>query len=158
MNFRLHRFAASAALALLAGVAAHAAEPPQVEGAWVRSTVPGQSGTGAFMRITAHEPLQLVGVQSPVAGVAEVHEMAMEGGVMTMRALPRLELPAHRTVELKPGGYHLMLQDLKQPLAKGSTVPLTLLLRDAKGQPLKLELKVPVAAQPPGGATDGHKH
>lgn len=133
---------------------AQAQSLPKVEGAWVRSSVPGQQGTGAFMKITASQAMQLVGVSTPVAGIAEVHEMKMEGDVMRMRALPKLDLPAGRTVELKPGGYHLMLMDLKQSLAPGSTVPLTLVLRDAKGTESKLELKLPVAAAPAGG----HKH
>jgi periplasmic copper chaperone A len=127
---------------------------PKVEGAWVRSSVPGQQGTGAFMKITAAQAMQLVGVSTPVAGTAEVHEMKMDGDVMRMRAVSKLDLPAGRTVELKPGGYHVMLMDLKQPLAPGSTVPLTLALRDGKGIESKLELKVPVAAAPAGG----HKH
>lgn len=133
---------------------AQAQARPKVEGAWVRSAVPGQQGTGAFMKLTAPQAMQLVGVSTPVAGTAEVHEMKMDGDVMRMRAVPKLELPAGRMVELKPGGYHVMLMDLKQPLAPGSTVPLTLLLRDAKGAESKLELKVPVAAAP----TAGHKH
>ena len=127
---------------------------PKVEGAWVRSSVPGQQGTGAFMKLTAVQAMQLVGVSTPVAGTAEVHEMKMDGDVMRMRAVPKLDLPAGRTVELKPGGYHVMLMDLKQPLKPGSTVPLTLVLRDAKGVESKLELKVPVTAAPAGG----HKH
>ncbi|MCM2253268.1 MAG: copper chaperone PCu(A)C, partial [Ramlibacter sp.] len=109
-------------------------------------------------------------VATPVAGVAEVHEMKMEGEVMKMRAVGKLDLPAGRTVELKPGGYHLMLLDLKQPLAQGASVPLTLLLRDAKGVDSKLELNVPVAVRAPGAAKeapgkghrsdamDSHKH
>jgi periplasmic copper chaperone A len=136
--------------------------PPKVEGAWVRSAVPGQQGTGAFMRLTANEPMQLVGVLTPVAGVAQVHEMKMEGDVMKMRAVANLDLPAGRTVELKPGGYHLMLMDLKQPLVQGSTVPVSLVFRDSKGVESKLDLNVPVrAAAPAGGAAkpaDAHKH
>jgi len=127
---------------------------PKVEGAWVRSSVPGQQGTGAFMRLTAKEAMQLVGASTPVAGVAEVHEMKMEGDVMRMRPVDKLDLPAGRTIELKPGGYHIMLLDLKQALAKDSAVPLTLVFRNAKGVESRLELKVPVATQP-GGA---HKH
>jgi hypothetical protein len=91
-----------------------------------------------------------VGAATPVAGVAELHEMRMEGDVMRMRAVDKLDLPAGRTVELKPGGYHLMLMDLKQPLPQGSSVPLTLLFRNAKGVDSKLELKLPVAIRPPG--------
>ena len=133
---------------------AQARAVPKVEGAWARGSVPGQQGTGAFMKITAAQAMQLVGVSTPVAGTAEVHEMKMEGDVMRMRAVPKLDLPAGQAVELKPGGYHVMLMDLKQPLVPGSTVPLTLSLRDANGVESKLELKVPVAAAPAGG----HKH
>lgn len=117
----------------------------QVSGAWVRSTVPGQMGTGAFMKITAKNGAKLVGVSSPVAGVGEVHEMKMEGDIMKMRAIPALELPAGKAVELKPGGYHVMLMDLKQPLLKDSKVPVTLMFKDAKGVQSKLELTLPVS-------------
>jgi copper(I)-binding protein len=73
------------------------------------------------MSITAKDGARLVGASSPVAGVAEVHEMKMDGDVMKMRAVEGgLELPAGKTVELKPGGYHVMLMDLKAPLPKDS--------------------------------------
>lgn len=132
----------------------------KVDGAWARATVQGQKGTGAFMSLTARDGAQLIGVSSPVAGVAEVHEMKMDGDVMKMRAVPSLDLPAGKKVELKPGGYHVMLMDLKAPLAKDSTVPVTLLFKDAKGVESKLELKLPVATAAPGaaGATAEHKH
>lgn len=141
-------------------VALAQAAPVKVEGAWARATVQGQKGTGAFMSLTAKEGAQLVGVSTPVAGVAEVHEMKMEGDVMKMRALPLLDLPAGKKVDLKPGGYHIMLMDLKAPLAKDSTVPVTLLFKDAKGVESKLELKLPVATAAPGGAGTAaeHKH
>ena len=116
-----------------------------VKNAWVRSTVPGQMGTGAFMKLTAKVGTQLVGVSSPVAGVGEVHEMKMDGDIMKMRAVPALDLPAGKTVELKPGGFHVMLMDLKQPLMKDSKVPLTLTFKDAKGVQSKLELSLPVS-------------
>jgi len=159
---------AAVAVAAIAPAGAQSVAPagasqqlPRVEGAWVRSAVPGQHGTGAFMKITAPRPMQLVGVATPVAGVAQVHEMKMEGDIMKMRAVPALDLPAGRTVELKPGGYHLMLMDLKQSLEAGSSVPITLLLRDGAGTESRLELKVPVAAKAPGGGRghmDAHKH
>ncbi|WP_395060013.1 copper chaperone PCu(A)C [Polaromonas sp.] len=133
-----------------------------VKDAWVRTAVPGQSGTGAFMSITAKDGAKLVAASSPVAGVAEVHEMKMDGDVMRMRAVPVLDLPAGKTVQLKPGGYHIMLMELRQALPKGSTVPLILTLRDAKGQESRVELKLPVAATAPGAAVPehgaGHKH
>lgn len=140
----------AALLALTAGFAS--AQTVEVKDAWVRAAVPGQSGTGAFMNITAKEGAKLVGVSSPVAGVAEVHEMKMENDIMRMRAIPALDLPAGKTVALKPGGFHVMLMELKQALPQGSSVPLTLTLRDAKGQESKLEMKLPVAASAPGAA------
>jgi len=141
--------------ALIAGCTSAAlAQTVDVKNAWVRTAVQGQSATGAFMIITARENSRLVGVTSPVAGVAEVHEMKMDGGVMKMRAVEGgLELPAGKAVELKPGGYHLMLMDLKAALPKDSTVPVTLLLKDAKGVESRVELTLPVAA-----AAMAHKH
>ena len=121
----------------------------QVEGAWARATVPGQSGTGAFMSLTAAQTTRLVGVASPVAGVAELHEMKMVGDVMKMSAIAGLDLPAGQAVLLKPGSYHLMLMDLKRPLAKDSTVPVTLRFKDAKGVESQLELVLPVGTTPP---------
>lgn len=122
----------------------------QVQGAWVRSTVPGQKASGAFMRLTAATGMRLLSITTPVAGVAQVHEMRMEGDIMKMQALPNgLELPAGKTVELKPGGYHLMLLDLKMPLKKDSSIPMTLVFVDAKGVQSKLELQVPVSTTAP---------
>ena len=135
----------------------------KVEGAWARASVQGQKATGAFMRLTAKDGARLVRAESPAAGLAEVHEMKMEGDIMKMRAVPALDLPAGKAVELRPGGYHVMLMDLKAPLAKDSSVPLTLVFQDARGVESKLSLQVPVATAAPGGAAagsmaHGHKH
>ena len=124
-------------------------QPPQIEGAWVRATVAGQKSTGAFMRITAKAATSLVGVSSAVAGVAEVHEMKMTGDVMTMRESPVLDLPAGKTVDLKSGGYHIMLMDLNKPLLPGNTVALTLKFRDAAGVESTLALRAPVSRAAP---------
>ena len=136
-----------------------------VKDAWVRTTVPGQKGTGAFMSLTAKSDLRLVGVSSPVAGVAEVHDMTMNGDVMQMRAVSGVDLPAGKAVALQPGGFHVMLLDLKTALPKNATVPLTLLFKDAKGVESKVELTVPVATTAPNAAPGGaampanqHKH
>ena len=165
MKKLLHTTALAATL-----VAAFASAPAwaqtaavKVEGAWARASVQGQKGTGAFMRLTAKDGARLVRAESPAAGVAEVHEMKMDGDVMKMRAMPALDLPAGKTVELKPGSYHIMLLDLKAPLAKGSAVPLTLVFQDAQGTESRLDLSLPVAAAAPGGApaqghSHGHKH
>jgi len=128
---------------------------PAVEGAWVRASVPGQKATGAFMRITAKEPMQLVGVASPVAGVAEVHEMKMDGDVMRMRPAGTIDLVAGRAFELTPGGYHVMLQDLKSPLEAGGSVPITLVFRNAKGEESRVDVRAPVALTAPGGGMAG---
>ena len=138
-------------IALISALASASAfaQTVEVKDAWVRTSVPGQKATGAFMKITAKEGSKLVSASSPAAGVTEVHEMKMEGDVMKMRAMPALELPAGQAVRLQPGGYHLMLMDLKQPLPKGATVPLTLRFQDVKGVESRLELSVPVSAMAP---------
>jgi len=136
-----------------------------VKDAWVRTTVPGQKGTGAFMSLTAKSDLRLVGASSAVAGIAEVHEMSMNGDVMQMRAVAGVDLPAGKTVALRAGGFHVMLLDLKTALPKNATVPLTLLFKDAKGVESKVELTVPVATTAPNAApsvaampANQHKH
>jgi periplasmic copper chaperone A len=118
----------------------------KVDDAWVRATVAQQKSTGAFMRLTAERETQLVAVSSPVAGVAEIHEMAMDKDVMKMRAVGRLALTAGKATEFKPGGYHVMLMDLKQAVKAGDTVPLTLVFEDAAQKRTTLELKLPARA------------
>ena len=122
-----------------------------VQEPWVRGTVPQQKASGAFMQITSAQGGKLVSVASPVAGVVEVHEMAMEGTTMRMRAVPSLELPAGAAVELKPGGYHVMLMDLKQQLKAGDTVPLTLVIEGKDGKRETMKVQAPVR---PLGAPD----
>ena len=155
MTLRNHYLGALLALLVASSAAAQALK---VQNAWVRATVQGQKATGAFMQITAPATTTLVGVSTPVAGLAEVHEMKMDGDVMRMRPLSQgLELPAGTAVQLKPGGYHLMLMDLKVPLKKDSTIPLTLSLRDSKGVPSTQELRVPVLVSAPAGHGE-HQH
>ncbi len=139
-----------ATLAVTAGCAQ--AQNVEVRDAWARSTVPSQKASGAFMKLTAKEGTRLVGADSPVAGITEVHEMKMVGDVMKMRAVDALELPAGQTVELKPGGYHVMLMDLKTSLKSDSTIPLTLMFKDAKGVESKVEVQLPVRSMAPGAA------
>jgi len=141
----------AAILALSAGVVS--AQTVDVKDAWARATVQGQKATGAFMTLTAKDGAKLVSASSPVAGVAEVHEMKMDGDIMKMRAVQGgLDLPAGKAVELKPGGFHVMLMDLKTDLKKDTTIPLTLIFKDAKGVETQTEIKVPVATVAPGGA------
>ena len=117
---------ASALLALLLSPPVYA--QVTVTEPWVRATVASQMATGAFMTLKSATPARLVGASSPVAGVVEVHEMAMQDNVMRMRAVDALELPAGREVQLKPGGYHVMLMDLTRDLKAGETVPITLVV------------------------------
>lgn len=124
-------------------LAATAQAQVSVKDAWVRATVPQQKATGAFMQLVSAKDARLVEAKSPVAGVVEIHEMAMVDQVMKMRAVPGLELPAGKMVELKPGGYHVMLLDLKGQVKDGDMVPLTLVIEGRDGKRQTLELKVP---------------
>ena len=127
---------------------------------WIRGTVAQQKATGAFMLLKADRDSRLVAAKSPVAGVVEIHEMAMEKDVMKMRALPNgLELPAGKTVELKPGGYHVMLMDLKQQMKEGETIPMTLVIEGKDKKQTLIEVKAPVRPLAAANKMDGmHKH
>ena len=131
---------------LVALLAANAWAQTRVTDAWVRGTVAQQGGTGAFMKITSAQGGRLVAAQSPVARSAEVHEMTLQGDVMAMRAIDALELPAGQAVELKPGGHHLMLLGLKQPLKAGETVPLTLTVEGKDGKRETIEVQAAAKA------------
>ena len=141
--------AAAAAAALTLSAGSVWAQPVKISNAWVRTTVAGQQSTGAFMALTAPTAMKLVSVSTPAAGIVEVHEMKMDGDIMRMREIPQLELPAGKTVELKPGGLHMMLMDLKQPFAKDARVPFTLHFKNAKGVDSELKVMLPVAAVAP---------
>jgi copper(I)-binding protein len=128
---------------------------------WVRATVSQQKATGAFMQLTSAQDARLVEAKSPVAGVVEVHEMTMEKDVMKMRAIPGLDLPAGKAVELKPGGYHVMLMDLKQQMKEGEIVPLTLVVegKDKKRSTIEVKATVkPLATAAPAKMDHQHKH
>jgi copper(I)-binding protein len=142
----------SVAALMAFSLAAHA--QTTVKEPWVRGTVAQQKASGAFMQITSTQGGKLLSVSTPVAGVAEVHEMAMEGSTMRMRAVAALDLPAGAAVELKPGGYHVMLMDLKQQLKTGDTVPLTLVIEGKDGKRESVQVQAPVRAL---GAAE-HKH
>lgn len=138
------------ALLVLACVA-RAAAPVAVEGAWARPTVPGQDSGGAYMTLTAREPLTLLGARTPAAGIVEMHEMKMEGDIMRMRAAETLPLAPGQPLKLAPGGFHFMLMDLKGTLRAGTRFPMTLRFRDARGKVQTLEVSVPVSVSPPAG-------
>ncbi|MGY0194785.1 copper chaperone PCu(A)C [Leptothrix sp. BB-4] len=145
---------AALGLSLLAGAAQAQTPSVQAKDAWVRPTIGMQRVTGVFMTLTAGSDLKLVGASSPDARVVEVHEMAMEGDVMKMRAVPALDLPAGKAVELKPGGYHLMLIDVARPVKAGTSVTLDLEVED-KAQK-RSRVTVQAVARPMGAAGGGH--
>ena len=136
------RFALAAAALL---VALPAAAQVTVTDPWIRGTVQGQMATGAFMKLQSAKDARLVEATSPVAGVVEIHEMALDNNVMRMRAVKAVSLPAGRVVELKPGGYHVMLMGLKQQMKEGEVVPVTLVV-ESGGKRETIEVKAPVRA------------
>ncbi len=111
---------------------------------WIRATVPAQKTAGAFMQLRSPKATRLVDVQSPVAGRAEVHQMAMEGQTMRMQKVDGIDLPAGQSVNLSSGGYHVMLFDLKQQLKEGEQVPLTLTFVGADKKRENVTVQVPV--------------
>ena len=130
-----------------------------ISNSWVRATVQGQKATGAFMTVTSKENSKLIAVSSPIASIVEIHEMKMDKDVMKMSALPNgLDLPAGKAVDLKPGGFHIMLMDLKLPLNKDGAVPLTLTFQDSSGKKSQQVVQVPVSVQPPSGQGMNHQH
>jgi copper(I)-binding protein len=126
----------------------------KVEGAWVRPTVAGQQGGGGFVTLTSPVADRLLGGSTPAAERFELHSMTMKGDVMEMRQVPAIELPAGRAVKLEPGGLHVMFIGLKQPLAAGSKLPVT--LRFEKAGEVKVEFAI--AARAPAGSHQHHKH
>ncbi|HSQ09214.1 MAG TPA: copper chaperone PCu(A)C [Burkholderiaceae bacterium] len=149
------RFIVSAVLVVASGTAA---AQVQVKDAWARPALQGQTATGAFMSLMSSDGARLVGVSSPVAGVVEIHEMVMEGSVMKMRAIPGLDLPPGRSVELKPGGYHVMLMDLKRPLKAGERVPVELRIETRDKRLVTQPIEIEVATRAPAAAAGAHKH
>lgn len=151
-------------IGLLASTAAVAVQAQvRIADPWVRGTVPSQQATGAFMTIQAEQDVRLISGASPVAGVVEIHEMTMEGNVMKMRELKGgLPVAKGATAELKPGGYHVMLMDLKQPLTAGQNVPITLTFQGADQKAFTRQVDAPVRAlgtvPAGGGMSMPHKH
>lgn len=152
------RGAVRALLAVLfASLSAPAAGQLTVTEAWVRGTVPGQSVTGAYMTLRATRPVTIVAVASPVAKTVELHEMSLQGGVMRMRHLAQLPLAAGASVELKPGGYHVMMTDVTRPLREGEKVPITLTLRDDNGKESTLTVNAAVRPMMETGHGAAHR-
>jgi hypothetical protein len=119
-----------------------------VSNAWVRETKPGQEVGAAYMTLNSPAATRLIKVESKMAGTVEIHEMSMNNGVMKMRMMDTLDLPANKTVELAPGGFHLMLFDMKKPFAAGNQVDMLLTFKNKTGQVFKQKITVPVKAAP----------
>ena len=144
------RLVALTASLLLAGAALAQSDAPQgqiqVKVAWARAT-PGKAENGAaYLTILSPARDRLTEVSTPVAEKAELHNMTTEGGVMKMRAVQALAMPAGKSVELAPGGYHVMLMDLGQPLKEGEKVPLTLTFADKAGKKTTQDVTATVRA------------
>ena len=128
-----------------------------VQDPWVRGTVPMQQASGAFMQLSATKDTRLVAAKSPVANVVEIHEMVMDNNIMKMRQVPGLDIVPGRVLELKPGGYHVMLIELKQQLKGGDVVPITLFFEDTQTKKqFTQEVQAPVTAL--GGGNMPMKH
>lgn len=138
--------AVAASLAAQVGWAANIS----VTDAWARATVPGQQVSGAFMQIQSDADARLVGVSSPAVPRVEVHEMKMDGDVMRMREVGAIDLPKGKTVSLQPGGYHIMMLDLKKPIVAGDVMPFTLVV-ESGGKRQTVEVKAEVRAMGSGG-------
>lgn len=128
---------------LLAASLSVSAQQLTVTEPWVRATVPQQKATGAFMHLRSDADVRLVAAESPVAGVVEIHEMSMQNDVMKMSPISGLDLPAGQDVELKPGGYHVMLMDLRQQVKVGDEVPLRLVIERRDGSRESVDVVAP---------------
>ena len=113
-------------LLLMLSTLVHGEQNVQVQDAWVRLPPPGATIGVAYLTLTAKQRMTLTSAKSPAAESVELHSMTMNGGVMRMRHLPVLELKADTPMKLEPGGYHLMLINLKKPLQIGDRVQLDL--------------------------------
>jgi copper(I)-binding protein len=144
-----HRLAAGLLLlAVLPIASAIASDAVSVTHAWVRASVPGQSTTAAYMELASRRDARLVAVQTPAAGRTELHTMRMDGDVMRMRPVRSIELPAGTTVKLAPGGLHVMMMDLKQPLKAGDKIDLVLVI-EAGGEKTTVRTEAEVRTGPP---------
>lgn len=118
----------------------------EITDAWARATPPGQDVGAAYMSLKSDHAATLLQASSPVADAIEIHEMSMKNGVMKMRMKDTLALPKGKVVKLEPGGFHLMLFDLKKQLAPGENIDIELTIKDTKGKTSKQIVSVPVKA------------
>jgi len=148
MNLNVVIFGAIAALAAQPALSATIS----VTDAWARATMPGQPVSGAYMNIQSDADARLISASSPLIPQVEVHEMKMDGDMMRMREVKSIDLPKGKTVSLQPGGYHIMLMNLKKPITAGEIIPLALVI-ESGGKQQTVEVKAEARA-----ATGGMQH
>lgn len=156
------RIALTLATALLTGLsastyAAGVADQISVADPYVRMAPPGSRTTGAFMTVknAGDKDTQLVSAAATVAKVVELHNHINDGGVMRMRQVKEIAVPAKGEAQLKPGGYHVMLIDMQQPLKEGEHVVITLGFADGSKKEVHAPVKKPMAEMPMGGMDHG---
>ena len=116
---------------------------------WVRATAEGQDVGAAYMTITSASDTSLVKVESSASDSIEIHSMSMENGIMKMRMLEQLDLKAKTPNKLTPGGFHLMLFDLKKPLKAGETVSFSLHFKNESGKETLVTISSPILTEQP---------
>ncbi len=117
-----------------------------ISNAWVRATAPGQEVGAAYMTLKSAQDTTMIKAETTAAGTVEIHSMTMNDGVMQMRKMDTLLLSAGKPAKLEPGGFHLMLFDLKKPLKAGEQVEFTLHFKDSAGKASEMKLSVPIKA------------
>jgi periplasmic copper chaperone A len=142
----------TALLALLLSASAYAYNTVSILQPWARATKAGQKVSAAYMELETSESVTITKVESPVAKSVEVHSMTNDKGVMKMRKLDRLELPAGTSVKFAPGGLHLMLMGLTKPLKPGETVVIKFTLQGAGKKESSLQVDAAVRDAPPAAA------
>ena len=139
----------------------YAQEIVAIKDAWVRPSAPGQDVGAAYMTLLSTQNASLIHVESDITKSVEIHSMTMQNGIMKMRMLEKLALSANKPYKLAPGGFHLMLFDLKQPLAEGQQVEfeLTFKLDDTKATQKLFKQKIKVLVKAPANdEADQHGH
>lgn len=116
----------------------------KITDSWVRENAPGQSVGAAYMTLNSPQDSTLVYVETPAAGSVEIHSMRMENNVMKMRMLEELSLKAGKPEKLAPGGFHLMLFDLKTPLKAGENAAFKLCFKDKAGNITHQNVTLPI--------------
>lgn len=119
----------------------HAQDNINIQNPWVKATYPGQNVSAGYMTLTSTEEVTLIKVTSKVSDSVEIHSMKMENGVMKMRMLPTLQLPAGKPYKLEPSGFHLMLFDLKKPLLDAQIVDFELTFKNSQNVEFKQNVK-----------------